>query len=164
MYPLPEKVSWYKNTLLEGKQRSATLKRKENSLAFKWCNLLFFLPHCVVCHPASSLRVSSPGGSGCVAGKGRRTCNYTWKTHESKCAPRVMTSLLMSFPPISISHRLFRCKYSNSRDVVARSPSFSRPTSRASPRACSQAIQQRVFVSCKGPISAVYARKKRQEN
>ena len=43
MYPLPEKVSWYKNTLLEGKQRSATLKRKENSLAFEWCNLFVFL-------------------------------------------------------------------------------------------------------------------------
>ena len=35
-----------------------------------------------------------------------------------------MTSLLMSPPPISISHRLFRCRYSNSRDVVASSPSF----------------------------------------
>ena len=38
--------------------------------------------------------------------------------------PRVMTSLLMSPPPISISHWLFRCRYSNSRDVVASSPSF----------------------------------------
>ena len=35
-----------------------------------------------------------------------------------------MTSLLMSSPPISISHRLFRCRYSNSRDVVASFPSF----------------------------------------
>ena len=35
-----------------------------------------------------------------------------------------MTSLLMSPPPISISHRLFRCRYSNSRDVVASSPAF----------------------------------------
>ena len=35
-----------------------------------------------------------------------------------------MTSLLMSSPPISISHRLFRCRYSNSRDVIANSPSF----------------------------------------
>ena len=31
---------------------------------------------------------------------------------------------MMSPPPISISHRLFRCRYSNSRDVVASSPSF----------------------------------------
>ena len=50
-----------------------------------------------------------------------------------------MTSLLMSFPPISISHRLFRCRYSNSRDVVVRSPSFSRPAAGAPWRACSQA-------------------------
>ena len=35
-----------------------------------------------------------------------------------------MTSLLMSSPPISISHRLFRCRYSNSRDVIASFPSF----------------------------------------
>ena len=44
-----------------------------------------------------------------------------------KHVPKVMTSLLMSSPPISISHRLFRCRYSNSRDVVASCPSFSRP-------------------------------------
>ena len=35
-----------------------------------------------------------------------------------------MTTLLMSPPPISFSHRLIRCRYSNSRDVVASSPSF----------------------------------------
>ena len=51
-----------------------------------------------------------------------------------------MTSLLMSSPPISISLRLFRCRYPNSRDVVARSPSFSRPATRAPRRAFSQAI------------------------
>ena len=34
---------------------------------------------------------------------------------------------LMSSLPISISHRLFRCRYSNSRVVVASSLSFSRP-------------------------------------
>ena len=44
-----------------------------------------------------------------------------------------MTSLLMSSPPISISHRLFRCRYSNSRDVVASSSSFSRLAYRAHP-------------------------------
>ena len=43
-----------------------------------------------------------------------------------------MTSLLMSSPPISISHRLFRCRHSNSRDAVASCPSFSRPAARAS--------------------------------
>ena len=45
-----------------------------------------------------------------------------------KRVPGVMTSLLMSSPPINISHRLFRCRFSNSRDVVASSPSFSRPS------------------------------------
>ena len=49
---------------------------------------------------------------------------------------RVMTSLLMSSPPISISHRLFRCRYSNSREVLSNSPSFSRPDPRAPRRAC----------------------------
>ena len=34
-------------------------------------------------------------------------------------------TLLMPSPPISILHRLFRCRYSNSRGVVASSPSFS---------------------------------------
>ena len=59
-----------------------------------------------------------------------------------------MTSLLMSYPPISISHRLFPCKYSNSRDVIATSPSFPRapppppppPPARALRRAGSRAI------------------------
>ena len=34
---------------------------------------------------------------------------------------------------------VFQCRYSNSRDAVASSPSFSRPTARAPPRACSHA-------------------------
>ena len=50
-----------------------------------------------------------------------RECKQTLK----KQVPRLMTSLLMSSLPISISHRLFQCRYSNSRDVVASSPSFS---------------------------------------
>ena len=54
---------------------------------------------------------------------------------------RVMTSLLMSSPPISISHRLFLCRYSNSRDVVSSSTSFSRPAPRAPWRACSQSME-----------------------
>ena len=37
------------------------------------------------------------------------------------------------------ANRLFRCRYSNSRDVVASSPSFSRLAARALLRACSQA-------------------------
>ena len=64
----------------------------------------------------------------------RLSCQLSHNQHEAetsanvnknwKHVPRVMTSLLMSSPPISISHRLFRCRHSNSRDVVASSPSF----------------------------------------
>ena len=50
-----------------------------------------------------------------------------------------MTSLLMSYSPIIISHRLFPCRYSNSRDVVESPSSSSRPTARAPRRACSHA-------------------------
>ena len=41
-----------------------------------------------------------------------------------KCKP------IMPSPPIGIPHRLFRCRYSNSRDTVANSPSFFRPVVR----------------------------------
>ena len=61
-------------------------------------------------------------------------------TNIEKHIPRVMTSLLMSSPPFSISHRLFRCRYSNSRDIVASSPSFSHPAARKVQRACSQTM------------------------
>ena len=53
-----------------------------------------------------------------------------WKqTLKKTCkhAPRVMTSLLMSSPPISISHWLFWSRFSNSRDIVASSPPSSCP-------------------------------------
>ena len=111
-----------------------------------------------------SLRVSCPGRSGGGAGKGRRACNYVSgivcspstgllyfrqsarSGNERECNQntwklvlRVMTPLLMSSPPISILHRLFRCRYSNSRDVVASSPSFSLSTVREAQRAYSQA-------------------------
>ena len=58
-----------------------------------------------------------------------------------KYVPRVMTSLLMSSAPISISHRRFRNSYLNSRDapVAASPPSFSRPAARAPQIAYSQA-------------------------
>ena len=64
----------------------------------------------------------------------KQTLKNAWK-HPL----RVMTSLLMSSPPISISHWLFRCIYSNSSDVVASPPSFSRPAARVPQGACSQA-------------------------
>ena len=114
----------------------------------------------------SSLQASSPGRSGSGARKEWRACNYVsllwlpvdwavrfplisanrkwarmWKNIE-KHMPRVMILLLMSSSPISISHWLFQCWYSNSRDLVARwsSLSFSLPTTRAPHRACSPAI------------------------
>ena len=46
-----------------------------------------------------------------------------------------MTSSLMSSPPISISHRRFRCRCSNSRDVV--SPPSERPEELARRLRCS---------------------------
>ena len=66
-----------------------------------------------------------------------RECKQTLTQHVL----RVMTSLLMSSPPISILHWLFQCRYSNSKDVVASSFSFSCPAARAPRRACSQAIK-----------------------
>ena len=67
----------------------------------------------------------------------------TWSRNERECkqtftrhAASVMTSLLMVAPPISISHRLLWCRYSNSRDVVSSSPSFFCPTARVPQRAC----------------------------
>ena len=61
------------------------------------------------------------------------------QTNIEKHVPRVMMLLQMSSPPISISHRLFRCRYSNFRDAVASSPSFSRAAASVPRRARSQA-------------------------
>ena len=69
---------------------------------------------------------------------GKRKGRKSW-TNIEKHVPRVMMSLLMSSPPISISHRLFRCRYSNFRDAVASSPSFSRAAASVPRRAPSQA-------------------------
>ena len=66
-----------------------------------------------------------------------------------------MTSQLMSSRLINISHRLFRCRYSNSRGYVASSPSFSRPATRALHRACWQAICTQ---ACLVPRPHYYAR------
>ena len=43
-------------------------------------------------------------------------CKQTLK-NTRKHVPMLTTLLLVSSPPISISHRLFRCRYSFSRDV-----------------------------------------------
>ena len=58
-------------------------------------------------------------------------CKQTLK----RKVPRVVTLLVVSSTPISILHRPFWCRYSNSRDVVASSPSFSYPTARVPQRA-----------------------------
>ena len=55
-----------------------------------------------------------------------------------------MTSLLMSSPPISIKHPIFRSRYSNSRDVVATSHLCSLSAARAPRRACSHAIHHTI--------------------
>ena len=64
----------------------------------------------------------------------KQTLKNTWKH-----APRVITSLLMSSPSISILHRLFQCRYSNSRDGAESFPPFSRPVARAPRRGFSLA-------------------------
>ena len=110
-----------------------------------------------------NLWASSPWCSGSGAAKGRRACNYVsgiwilppiplWLpidlavrfspisvnvNKHCKHMPRVMMSLLMSPLPMSILHWLFRCRYLNSRDVVASSPSFSRPATNLVPRVLS---------------------------
>ena len=67
----------------------------------------------------------------------RMSCQISANQREAetseKHVPWVMTSLLTSSPPISISHRLFLCRYSNSSDVVASSPSFSGPQRQSAP-------------------------------
>ena len=68
------------------------------------------------------------------------TKQKTVETDVEKHMPRVMALLLMSSPPISISHQLFRRRYSNSREIVASSPSFSYPAATAPWRACLQAM------------------------
>ena len=73
--------------------------------------------------------------------RNQRECKQTLK-NTWKHATWVMMSLLKTSPPISISHRLLRCRYSNSRDVVASSPSFSRHATRVPRRACSKAMTQ----------------------
>ena len=75
-------------------------------------------------------------------------CKQTLK-NMWKHAPRVDT-LLMSSPPISILHWLFQYRYSNSRDIVAISPSFP-PTTKTPLKACLPAIclVARPLVACK---------------
>ena len=56
--------------------------------------------------------------------KAETSTNACKQTLKNTCQLPVLMSLLMSYLPINISHRLFRCRYSNSRDVLANSPFF----------------------------------------
>ena len=104
---------------------------------------------------SNSLRASSPGHFDSRAGKGRRACNYVsgmWIPPPCGSSRRLSyqisdqrkekkrANVLMSSSSISISHRRFRCRYSNSRDVGGSSSSFSCPAARGPRRAWSQAI------------------------
>ena len=118
-----------------------------------------------------SLRASCPGRSG---GSGKRkeslqlrlwnlnyasnspvvprrlSCQFSANKYEAETSAnegkhwKTMASLLKSSPPISISHRPSRCRYSNSREVVASSSSLLPPplppAARTLRRPCSQAI------------------------
>ena len=98
------------------------------------CNYGLWNLKCTSNSPVTPLRLSCQISANQHEAETIADANKYWKTRA-----RVMTSLLMSSPPISSSHRLFRCRYSNSRDVVASSPSFFRPAARAPRRACSLA-------------------------
>ena len=56
MGPLYRMVTWYKNTLQEGKQYSGTLKRKDILTDVIY---LFFLPNSTACHPSRGIVVPS---------------------------------------------------------------------------------------------------------
>ena len=77
-----------------------------------------------------------------ISAKWKRARMYT---NIEKPLTRVMMSILISSPPITISLWLFWCRFSNSRDVVASCPSFPYPTARVFRRACSQAS---LFLAC----------------
>ena len=66
-----------------------------------------------------SLRASSPRRSGGGAGKGRRACNYISGMWIAPLIPLLLPiDWALRFLPISISHRLFRCRYSNSLKFI----------------------------------------------
>ena len=60
-------------------------------------------------------------------------CEQTLKTHAKG---NDVTTNVISTNQRKFSHRLFRCRYSNSRDVVTSSPFFSCSVARAPRRAC----------------------------
>ena len=114
------------------------------------------LPHlqwgwAMVCPNRSYLRASSPGRSGGGARKRRRACNCFSGIWILPPIPLWLpVDWAVRFPPISAKRiratfGLFRCRYSDPREAVTSSPSFSRPVARASRRACLQAKQVLYF-------------------
>ena len=105
-------------------------KRKESLQPCLWnLNFASKFPCGTTSTELSDFHQSAQSGNKCEC---KQTLKTMWKME--------LTSFLMSSPPTSISHPFFRCRYSNSRDVVASSRSFSHPTARAPRcRACSQA-------------------------
>ena len=57
----------------------------------------------------------------------RLSCQIFANQRKAETRANVNTPLLMSSPPTSISHCLFRCRYSNSRDAVSSSPFIPTP-------------------------------------
>ena len=69
-------------------------------------------------------------------------------TFSTLVSPRFFFSFVNFSPALyypNAWNRLFRCRHSNSRDVVASSPSFSCPATRAPLIACSQASSKTFF-------------------
>ena len=113
-----------------------------------------------MCHLASSLRVSSPGRSGGGTGKGRKeslqlNVKNTWKHAHAK-GNDVITNVISANQHFASTFSMQIFKFQRRSCKIS---FLSRLTPRASRRACSQAIQQRVFVSCKGSISPVMGEK-----
>ena len=69
-------------------------------------------------------------------------CQLAWSGNEHECKQtlkkhmqRLMMSLLMSSPPIIISHRLFQCRYSNPWDAVEKLSFLFLPRRQSAPEA-----------------------------
>ena len=110
------KIQYSEQAILEG--ALAAGQEKEGELATTSLQFQFHLQY-----PCGSPSIelsdfcqSAQSGNDCKC-----TCKQTLKN----------IIILMSSPPICISHQLFRCRFSNSRDIVASSPSFSCPATRA---------------------------------
>ena len=81
--------------------------------------------------PVAPRRLSCQIATNQRKGETSANINKHWKTRPK--GNDVITNV------ISAKHRLFRFRYSNSRDAVASCPSFSCPAAKAYRKACSQA-------------------------